>query len=99
GLASMTSAQGVANLAYGSSATGTLSAEAPLNLYVFSGNAGDLVSAQVLGLEPGMTPTVSLLSPSQQVLTNSVVEQAAANSRSVGFSRSLPSAGVYTLLV
>ena len=92
-------AQGVATLAYGSSATGTLSVEAPLNLYVFSGNTGDLVSAQVLGLEPGMAPTISMLGPNQQVLTSGALEQFDGDSRSASITRSLPSAGVFTLLV
>lgn len=93
-----TAAQGVAVLTYGSSAAGTLSSEAPLNLYTFSGNTGDLVTARVFGLEPGMAPTASLLGPNQQVLAGSALEQLTSGN-SVVLSRILPSAGVYTLLV
>jgi uncharacterized protein YraI len=93
-----TAAQGVAVLTYGSSAAGTLSSEAPLNLYTFSGNTGDLVTARVFGLEPGMTPNASLLGPNQQVLAGSPLEQLTSGN-SVVLNRILPSAGVYTLLV
>src|SRR5690606_7951198 len=92
-------AQGVSNITYGGSVTGTLSAEAPLNLYVFSGNAGDVVTAEVHGLEPGMAPTISLLAPTQQVLAGSAVEQLGAGGSTATITRILPSAGVYTLLV
>lgn len=98
-LAVSVSAQGVASLTYGASATGTLSPESPLSLYVFSGNAGDFISAEVLGLEPGMTPTLSLLAPSQQPLNNGALEQLAAGSRTASVSRTLPGPGTYTLLV
>lgn len=96
---SSVAAQGVATLTYGGSATGTLSAEAPLNLYAFAGNAGDLVTAEILGLEPGMTPTISLLGPNQQVLSGGTLDGFSATSRSASITRFLPAPGVYTLLV
>ncbi len=58
-------------LTYGGSAVGSLSAEAPLAIYNFVGNPGDLVTARVTALTPGLEVAVSLMSPSQQQLANS----------------------------
>ncbi|MCZ7546960.1 MAG: hypothetical protein M5R40_27110 [Anaerolineae bacterium] len=66
-------AQGGA-LTYGGIVVGTLSAEAPLAFFTFIGNPGDVVTARVTALTPGMEVVVSLLSPTQQQLANSTAD-------------------------
>ena len=39
-------------LTYGDNTIGTLSANAPLAFYTFSGSAGDVVTIQVIGITP-----------------------------------------------
>lgn len=64
----LTFAQASGVIAYGSAVTGTLSAEAPIAIYTFNANPGDLITAQVIAISPGLQPTLSLLSPTQQQL-------------------------------
>ncbi len=92
-------AQGVAAITYGSTVTGSLTAEAPLSLFVFTGSAGDSISARVIGLEPGMSPSLSLLGPTQQVLESSSVDLLDSSDSAVRLTYRLTDAGAYTLLV
>lgn len=55
-------------LSDGSTQQGSITADAPLALYSFSGNAGELVDVRVLSLTPGLTPSLSVNSPTQQQL-------------------------------
>jgi uncharacterized protein YraI len=57
---------------YGTVVVGSLTQQAPIASYAFAGNAGDLVSIRVIGLTPGMTPTVTLLGPAQEELVTTV---------------------------
>ncbi|MBC7814382.1 MAG: SH3 domain-containing protein, partial [Burkholderiales bacterium] len=61
-----------APIQYGTVVVGSLTQQAPIASYAFAGNAGDLVSIRVIGLTPGMTPTVTLLGPAQEELLTTV---------------------------
>ncbi len=63
-LATVVIAQGGA-ITYGSSVTGSLSAAAPFAIYSFNGNPGDLITVYAIGITPGLTPSLSLLGPTQ----------------------------------
>lgn len=97
--AMMLPASAQTTLVYGSGATGTFSAQAPLAFYAFQGQANDLVSILVLGLTPGMQPSISLNSPTQQQLANSAVDPFGVGSSSARLSAQLPSDGIYTVIV
>jgi hypothetical protein len=51
---------------YGSSVTGSLTANAPFVIYSFGANAGDLISVVIAGLTPDMQPTANLLGADQR---------------------------------
>lgn len=91
-------AQGGA-ITYGATATGTISAEAPLAFYTFSGNEGDLIAATVIGITPGVEPSISLLSPSQEQLTTSGENTLLSGAGQASLSYRLPTTGAYVLLV
>ena len=92
------SAQSAA-LTYGASSVGELTDASPLALYTFSGTAGDLVTAQVIPITPGLEPSLSLLAPSQQQLANSDSDVTMPGSANARLSYRLPDSGVYTLFV
>jgi len=54
------------SISYGSGVTGSLTSAAPFVIYRFSGNAGDQITAQVVGLTRGLAPSLSLLGPDQR---------------------------------
>lgn len=91
------SAQSV--LVYGSGATGTFSATAPLAFYTFQGQANDLVSVLVMGLTPGMQPTIVLNDMSQQAIATNTNDPFSAGSSTARLSAQLPSDGLYTIIV
>src|SRR4051812_31765108 len=68
-LPQIVSAQGGTTLTDGTIVTGTLNDQSRVTIYSFSGNPGDLITASVIGISPGMNPTITLLSPAQQQLT------------------------------
>lgn len=53
------------SITYGASVTGSLTAETPFAIYSFNGNPGDLITVYVIGITPGLSPSVSLLGPTQ----------------------------------
>ncbi|MFC1960779.1 SH3 domain-containing protein, partial [Chloroflexota bacterium] len=86
-------------ITYGSTVTGTLAADQPFFIYQFNGLTDDLISAYVVGLDPNMAPSLSLLGPSQQqlaVAANDIFGSEAGVAR-LGFK--LPQDGFYSLLV
>lgn len=86
-------------LEYGASVRGSISPEAPLAMYNFNGNIGDLVHVDVRGLTNGFDPTVDLIGPDQQPLASSQYNRLAVNSRNVNIGLFLPQSGTYTLMV
>ena len=76
---------------------GEISDTQPIAFYAFNGGAGDLVVAQVIGLAPGMTPTVALNSPSGRQVT--FIQGAAGQTGSTTLSHTLTEPGLYTLQV
>src|SRR5687768_7648646 len=96
---SLAAAQGVVTLSYGSASVGTLSEAAPAALYVFTGSAGDLVTVQVRGITPGMSPTVTLLGSAQQALGNDDFDPFDLSGRSARVTARLTQPGAYSVLV
>ncbi len=97
-LVSGVSAQG-GSLSYGANVIGTLSAQAPLAFFTFSGSAGDLVTVDIIGITPGLDPAVSLNSPTQQQLASNDNNPGSAVPSDARISLSLPQNGIYTILV
>jgi uncharacterized protein YraI len=96
---SLAAAQGVVTLTYGSASVGTLSEAAPAALYVFTGSAGDLVTVQVRGITPGMSPTVTLLGSAQQAMGNDDFDPFDLSGRSARVTARLTQPGAYSVLV
>lgn len=90
------SAQSVATLTNGTPALVRLSADAPLTILTFSGNTGDLVQINIIGLAPQLSPRVSLQSPTQQALTSSLLN---ADGNSASLSYLLTESGAHSLLI
>lgn len=87
-------------IGYGQSATGAISAEAPFALYAFSGNAGDHITAVVVGASEGMLPGLALIGPTGSQLTAGVSDLPASTGGSVvSLSFRLQQAGVHNLMV
>lgn len=93
-------AQGGTTLTNGSVVTGTISDQSRLLIYGYSGNPGEVITAQVIGTTPGMNPTISLLSPTQQQLANNDNDPlGAVGNTNARISYRLKEAGVYSILV
>ena len=93
-------AQGNTTLTNGSVVTGTLNDQTRIVLYNFSGKVGDLITAQVIGTTPGMTPTLSLLAPGQQHLAdNNSDPYSPASLTDARISYLLTGDGTYSILV
>lgn len=90
------SAQGVQTLTPGTFTIATLTQEAPLNIFAFAGNAGDLVYVQLTPLQPNMNLGVSLQSPAQVPLG---VSSRDFSDNIATLNARLDSAGTYSLLV
>lgn len=91
------SAQGSLN--YGSNTLGSLSAEASLAFYSFNGSTGDLVNLQVIEVTPGMSPSVSLLGPNQQLISSIVAPEIGPDAGEARLSVRLVETGVFSILV
>src|SRR5688572_10668901 len=79
---------------------GTLPSEGATAAYSFAGNLGDLVTVRVIGVTPGMDPTITLLGPAQEVILardNDLLSPANASMATVIYR--LFSTGTYTVLV
>ena len=74
----------------------TLSEQAPINVFSFSGSQGDLVQIRLVGIQSDMNLTASLQSPSQQ---NAGVSVPTLAGEGAYLSAILPETGVYTVLV
>lgn len=94
----VTHAQG-GMLNYGDNVQGSLSAQAPLGFYTFAGAQGDLVTATVIGLTPGLQPTVSLLNASGSQVAFSANDPITPLPNDATLTRRLSADGTYTLLV
>ncbi len=87
-------------IAYGDNVLGSLSPTAPIMFYSFNGNVGDLVTVHVLGVTPGMAPSISLLSPTQvQLALSSGDPFGLGDGTEARLSHRLTTAGVHVLLV
>src|SRR5690606_28922209 len=94
----VTAAQGGV-LTPGGGQLASLTEQTPLSIFNFSGNEGDLATVRVQGLTPGMSVSLSLLSPSQDSLGSNNDAPHAGASGSTSVSARLPRAGTYTALV
>ncbi len=92
-------AQGT-SITYGSSAIGSLTAEAPFIIYTFNGNAGDQVVAYAIGITPQMTPSLSLLGVDQrQLVVNDRDPFGSVAGGAARIAYRLPQTGRYSLMV
>ncbi len=92
-------AQDSAVVNYGTSTVGNIPADGASTAFSFTGNAGDLVTARVVGLTPGMDPNLMLSGPSQEMLAsndNTLLLPSASDSEIV--SR-LMTSGSHTLTI
>lgn len=94
-IASTVQAQGM--VTYGSGATGSINATAPLAFYSFSGAVDDIITVQVLAITPGFNPSIALNAPNQQQLAFNSGDP--FNPGVARISYRLTQAGTYTLLV
>lgn len=86
-------------LAYGMRVTGQVSAAQPQAVYVFTGTEGDVISALVIGISPGLLPTLGLNGPSGQQLAFSGGDGLSAVAGAAQIVIRLPSSGTYALQV
>lgn len=98
-LAPVAVAQGLSFLTYGQTTTATISPQNPVTVFAFAGSVDDVVTVQVLGLAPELTPTVTLLTPNQQVLNGVVIEDSELPQGALTVEHTLPLEGVYTMIV
>jgi hypothetical protein len=95
-----TAAQGSNVLAKDSTVTGSINDQARVLLYSYPGTAGEVITAQVIGITQGMNPAISLLGPDQAMLANNnddpTLMGRASDART---SYRLPVTGNYSLLV
>ncbi|GAB4307302.1 MAG: hypothetical protein Kow00117_00460 [Phototrophicales bacterium] len=86
-------------ISYGETTTASLTAEVPQAFYSFSGAAGDLVTAYILGWEESFQPTMALVGSNGQQLQFSANDPLTPLSNDARISYRLPADGVYSLLV
>ncbi|NPV67239.1 MAG: SH3 domain-containing protein [Anaerolineae bacterium] len=92
--------QAQGSISYGSGVTGSLTSAAPFAIYRFSGNAGDQITAQVVGLTRGLIPSLSLLGPDQrQVAISDDNPFSPEGGNTALITHRLARTGVYALLV
>lgn len=92
-------AQGGGTLVYGSLAVGSISAQAPVQLYNFSGTQGDLVEIHMRTLSNGLRPFVDLLAPDRQVIASAHQDTLSPDTRDVQITLLLPVTGVFSLMI
>ena len=91
-------AQGGA-ISYGETTTASLTAEVPQAFYSFSGTAGDLVTAYILGWEESFQPTMALVGSNGQQIKFSANDPFTPLHNDARITYRLPADGVYSLLV
>lgn len=86
-------------LTYGSGATSQVNAAAPLVVFTFTGEVGDLVTVRVLSLSADFSPTLSVNSPIGQQIAFTTTDVTSSGSGSVRADIVLPQSGTYTMQV
>ncbi|MBI5960454.1 MAG: hypothetical protein HY866_17060 [Chloroflexi bacterium] len=92
-------AQGGSTLAYGSIAFGSITPQAPVQLYNFNGMQGDLIEVHMRTLSNGLLPFVDLLDLNRQTVASARQDSFAANTHGVQLTLLLPQTGVYSLMI
>ncbi|KXK20016.1 MAG: hypothetical protein UZ15_CFX003001869 [Chloroflexi bacterium OLB15] len=87
------------NLEYYQASTNVIGEGAPQVLYTFSGNQGDLVSVQVIGVSADFDPQATLVSPSGQIIGTSQDDLFSFNVTDASISAFLPETGIYNVLI
>ncbi len=100
-LPSATHAQIGGTLGYGSAVFGTISTSAPTITYSFTGQVGDLITVEVMGLTGGLQPMASLTAPDGTSLYAGASDEVglATGLPDIRFSLFLEQAGSYSLMV
>lgn len=86
-------------LSYGTTATGSITADMPLALYSFSGTAEDLIHLDAISLSGELQPAVDLLAPDRQIIASSRPNTLAETPYDTTLSMILPTTGVYSLMI
>lgn len=89
----------VSTLAYGQTISGTISATAPLNIYSFQGNPGDLAIIEITALSQGFEPTIGVTNPRQEGIGSSTSDVSRFGSGDASVAVVLPETGIYTVLI
>ncbi len=88
-----------AALSYGSTVTARIALASPLGSYTFSGLAGDFVEVEVVSLTQGFNPNLTLVTPSNALLTAIDDDVYGFGNGDAYASVVLPEDGTYTVLV
>lgn len=89
----------VETIAYGESMIGTVAADGLPVQFTFEGEAGDLVTLQVIGVTPDFTPSIILIAPGQADVISAGVDALNPASNTATLSRRLRESGLYLILV
>ncbi len=92
-------AQGGGTLIYGTLAYGSITPQAPLQIYSFSGTQGDLVEVHMRTLSNGLRPLIDLLAPDRQTIATTNQDSLAPDTRDMQITLLLPQTGVYSLMI
>ena len=88
------------SLTYGSTVTGSLTAEAPYVIYAFQANEGDQIAVSAMGVSSGMQPGLSLRGPDDRLLVaSSGAPFVAEDGRTAWISHRAETTGRYSLLI
>jgi len=97
GIIGMAQAQG-GIINYGQTVTDKLDVNTPQVLYTFNGNAGEVVTAYILGWGQGFQPTLTILGPTGQLAFNAG-DSLTPMTGDARITVRLPQQGAYSLLV
>ena len=95
----MTTAQDVMPLEYGTAVVGNVSAEGTQTGFSLNGNVGDLVTFRATGVSAGMDPNLTLLGPVQELLAGNDNSLSNPANTAAELTYRLLATGTYTILV
>lgn len=96
---SFSSVFGQGSLTYGAGIVDSIDAETSFRIYTFNGMEGDLITARIISLTDGFSPTLSLNSPAQQQLASSSSDPFSPGASGARIDLRLTESGNHALLV
>jgi SH3-like domain-containing protein len=91
------SAQG--GLVYGDSATGALSAQAPIGFYTFNGQAGDQITIRGIAITPGLDLRLTLTDVGSQVIATNADDLYSPGTADARIDETLEADGLYIIQI